>query len=190
MTCEVGCCSPPHIARLGKDPRAASCSRVPKGPGGNSAFLAEHFENRVGFWGISPSYALVGEPETNSVVERLFRTPKEQIIRGRIFQTIDEAREAVRDFAARYNAEWLIEKNGYLSPLDARGAGLATNLRRTAQCNRVSWEPGLLQRRRRSTDHRGNRRGRHSIPNPFIQQVPDIHQTTRRLATLQEIAQT
>jgi hypothetical protein len=135
MTCEVGCCSPPHIARLGKDPRAASCSRVPKGPGGNSAFLAEHFENRVGFWGISPSYALVGEPETNGVVERLFRTPKEQIIRGRFFQTIDEAREAVRDFAARYNAEWLIEKNSYLSPLDARGAGLATNLRRTAQCN-------------------------------------------------------
>ena len=31
-------------------------------------------------------------------------------------------RNAVRDFAARYNAEWLIEKNGYLSPLDARAA--------------------------------------------------------------------
>jgi hypothetical protein len=35
----------------------------------------------------------------------------------------------VRDFAARYNAEWLIEKNGYLSPLDARAARLDTSLR-------------------------------------------------------------
>jgi hypothetical protein len=34
--------------------------------------------------------------------------------------TIDELREAVRDFAACYNAEWLIEKNGDLSSLDAR----------------------------------------------------------------------
>jgi hypothetical protein len=34
--------------------------------------------------------------------------------------TIDELREAVRNFAARYNAEWLIEKNSDLSSLDAR----------------------------------------------------------------------
>ena len=31
-----------------------------------------------------------------------------------------------------YNAERLIEKNGYLSPLDARAAHLDTNLRRAA----------------------------------------------------------
>jgi hypothetical protein len=29
-------------------------------------------------------------------------------------------RDAVRDFAARYNAAWLVEKNGDLNPLDAR----------------------------------------------------------------------
>jgi hypothetical protein len=46
--------------------------------------------------------------------------------------TIDELREAVRDFTARYNAEWLIEKNGDLSSLDARAAHLDTNLRRAA----------------------------------------------------------
>jgi transposase InsO family protein len=97
-----------------------------------SAFMADHFQNQVRFWGISPSYAFVAEPETNGVIERLFRTLKEQIIHGRVFQTIDELRDAVRDFAARYNAEWLIEKNGYLSPLDARAAHLDTNLRRAA----------------------------------------------------------
>ena len=57
---------------------------------------------------------------------------KEQIVHGRVFQTIDEVRDAVRAFAARYNAEWLIEKNGYLSPRDARAARLDTNLRRAA----------------------------------------------------------
>jgi transposase InsO family protein len=68
----------------------------------------------------------------NGVIERLFRTLKEQIIHGRVFQTIEEVREAVRDFVARYNAEWLIEKNGFRSPLDTRAARLDTNLRRAA----------------------------------------------------------
>jgi len=97
-----------------------------------SNFMADHFQKQAKFWGISPSYAFVAEPETNGVIERFFRTMKEQAIQGRIFQTIDEVREAVRAFAARYNAEWLIEKNGYLSPLDARAACLDTNLRRAA----------------------------------------------------------
>lgn len=97
-----------------------------------SNFMAEHFQKQARFWGISPSYAFVGEPETNGVIERLFRTLKEQIIHGRVFQTIDEVRDAVRDFAARYNAEWLIEKNGHRSPLEARAAWLDTNLRRAA----------------------------------------------------------
>jgi hypothetical protein len=30
--------------------------------------------------------------------------------------TIDELRDAVRDFADRYNAGWLVEKHGYSAP--------------------------------------------------------------------------
>jgi putative transposase len=97
-----------------------------------SNFMADHFQKQARFWGISPSYAFVGEPETNGVIERLFRTLKEQAIHGRVLQTIDEVRHAVRAFAERYNAEWLIEKNGFRSPLDARAAWLDTNLRRAA----------------------------------------------------------
>ena len=73
-------------------------------------------------WGITPSYAFVGEPEKNGVIERFFRTLKEQIVHGRIYQSIDDVRHAVRTFVARYNAEWLIEKNGLRSPNDARTA--------------------------------------------------------------------
>jgi len=97
-----------------------------------SNFMADHFQKQVRFWGISPSYAFVGEPETNGVIERFFRTLKEKAIHGRVFQTIDKVRDAVRDFAARYNAMGLIEKNGYLSPLDVRAARLDTTLRRAA----------------------------------------------------------
>ena len=41
---------------------------------------------------------------------------------GRIYQTIDDVRDAVRAFVTRYNAEWLIEKNGHASPNHARAA--------------------------------------------------------------------
>ena len=87
-----------------------------------SAFMANHFQNQRRFWGMTPSYAFVGEPETNGVAERFCRTLKEQIIHGRIYQTIGDVRAAVHDFVTRYNASWLLEKNGFMSPADARSA--------------------------------------------------------------------
>ena len=68
----------------------------------------------------------------NGVIERLFRTLKEQVVHGRIFQTIDEVRNAVRAFVARYNAEWLIEKNGHRSPAHMRGVWQEEIFRRAA----------------------------------------------------------
>jgi putative transposase len=81
-----------------------------------SCFMAEDFQTQIRAWGMTPSYAFVRQPETNGVIERFFRTLKEQVVHGRVFQTLDEVRDAVRAFIARYNAEWLIEKNGHLSP--------------------------------------------------------------------------
>ena len=111
-----------------------------------SQSIADDVRKQARSWGISPSYALVGEPETNGGIETFFRTLKKQAIHGRVFQTIDQARDAVRDFAARYNAARLIEKNGPLSPLAARAAWLDTNLSRAASCSPVSKEPGAVQR--------------------------------------------
>jgi len=85
-----------------------------------SCFLAEDFQRQIRAWGVTPSYAFVGEPATNGVVERFFRTLKEQIVHGRVHETIEDVRDAVRDFIARYNAEWLVEKNGSLSPFALR----------------------------------------------------------------------
>jgi len=81
-----------------------------------SCFMAEDFQNQTRAWSMTPSFAFVGEPQTNGVVERFFRTLKEKVIHGRVFETLEDLRDAVRAFIARYNAQWLFEKNGHLSP--------------------------------------------------------------------------
>jgi putative transposase len=97
-----------------------------------SAFMPDVFQKQIAFWGMAPSHAFVGQPETNGVIERLFRTLKEQVVHGRIFQTIGEVRDAVRAFVARYNAEWLIEENGHRSPDAMRAAWHDQTFRRAA----------------------------------------------------------
>ena len=100
--------------------------------GGGSAFLADDFHRQVKAWGMTLSYAFVGQPETNGVIERLFRTFKEQVVYGRIFQTIEEVRDAVRAFARRYDTEWLVEKNGHASPAAARERWINATLQMAA----------------------------------------------------------
>jgi len=85
-----------------------------------NVYTSEHFTNQVKTWGFAPSYAYVSEPETNGVVERFFRTLKEQTIYGCVFKNLEEVRRAVAVFVELYNDQWLIEKNGYRSPLQAR----------------------------------------------------------------------
>ena len=78
--------------------------------------------HQIKFWGIRRPYAFVEQPQTNGVAERFNRTLKEQIIHGRIYRNIAELRNAVRGFVEQYNAQWIVEKNGYLSPAQARQA--------------------------------------------------------------------
>jgi len=54
------------------------------------------------------------------VVERFFRTLKEQIIYGRLYETVADLRTAVDKFAELYNAVWRIERMGFLIPKQAR----------------------------------------------------------------------
>ena len=46
--------------------------------------------------------------------ERFNRTLKAQIIHGRIYRNIADLPNAVRGFVEQYNAQWIVEKNGYL----------------------------------------------------------------------------
>jgi transposase InsO family protein len=85
-----------------------------------SQYLSDHFVNQVRFWGIKPCFAFVEQPQTNGVVERFNRTLKEQAIYGKVLRNIEEVRRAVGKFVEDYNAEWRVEKNGFVSPRRAR----------------------------------------------------------------------
>jgi transposase InsO family protein len=85
-------------------------------------YTADDFLNPVKFWGITPSFAFVAEPQTNGVAERFNRTLKEQVIQARLFCNLEEVRQAVTAFRDRYNRHWRLEKLGFMSPFEARQA--------------------------------------------------------------------
>lgn len=105
-----------QYGHVGRDAARGLALRMDNG----TQYLSDHFQNQVKHWGIAPSFAFLEQPQTNGVAERFFRTLKEQVIYGRIFQTLEEVRQAVGEFVERYNREWRIEKNGFLSPLKMR----------------------------------------------------------------------
>jgi transposase InsO family protein len=85
-----------------------------------SQYISDDFRDQIRFWGVTPSYAFVAEPQTNGVAERFNRTMKEQAIHGRIFKNLEEVRAAAIAFRDRYNRDWRLEKLGFKSPLEAR----------------------------------------------------------------------
>jgi len=105
-----------QFGHVGQDAARGLAIRMDHG----SQYLSDHFQNQIKFWGIAPSFAFLEQPQTNGVAERFFRTLKEQVVYGRVFRTIAEVRQAVEEFVERYNRQWLVEKNGFLSPIEMR----------------------------------------------------------------------
>ena len=103
---------------LGGTPRAARGIELRHDHG--SQYLTDFFQSNARFHGFVPSFALLGEPETNGVLERFHRTLKEQIIHGRTYQNIAQLRAALAAFVHTYNHHWLLEKLHYQSPIQAR----------------------------------------------------------------------
>jgi transposase InsO family protein len=85
-----------------------------------SQYLTDFFQGQSRYHGFTPSFAFVGEPETNGVVERFNRTLKEQIIHGRTYHNRAELAATVATFVETYNRDWRLEKLRYQSPLEAR----------------------------------------------------------------------
>ena len=87
---------------------------------GGSCFRSHHYQAEIDHLSIERSPAYHYEPETNGVVEKFIQTLKEQLLWIERFETLEELRAAVRAFTRTYNREWLIERLGYRSPLEAR----------------------------------------------------------------------
>jgi putative transposase len=89
---------------------------------GGSCFRSAHYQAEIDHLGIDRSPAFHYEPETNGVVEKFIQTLKEQVLWIERFDTLEQLRARVRQFAADYNEHWLLKRHGYRTPRQARDA--------------------------------------------------------------------
>lgn len=75
-------------------------------------------------WGLDHTYAPVGRPTGNAVVERLIRTLKEEVIWLRDWDTVDQVREAVAAWVVRYNERRPHQALNYKTPAEYRAEHL------------------------------------------------------------------
>lgn len=85
-----------------------------------SNYMSNNFQNEIAFLGIEASPSFVREPEGNGVAERFIRTLKENLLWVRDFETIEELRLALIDFARWYNDNWLVARHRYKTPAQIR----------------------------------------------------------------------
>ncbi len=85
-----------------------------------SNYMSGDFQDEIECLGIEASPSFVRQPEGNGVAERFIRTLKENLLWVRTFDTIEELRAALVEFAARYNETWLVARHGYRTPAQVR----------------------------------------------------------------------
>jgi len=100
--------------RLGSVERAVACGLALRYDGG-PCFRAAHYQA-----GIARSPAYHYEPETNGCVEKFIQTLKEQGLWTERFDTLEQLRARIRQFAHDFNEHWLLERHGYTTPAQAR----------------------------------------------------------------------
>ena len=87
---------------------------------GGSCFRSAHYQAEIDHLAIDRSPAFHYEPETNGVVEKFIQTLKEQVLWIEQFDTLEQLRARIRQFAHDYNQHWLLERHGYRTPRQAR----------------------------------------------------------------------
>lgn len=75
-------------------------------------------------WNLEHTFAPVGRPTGNAVVERLIRTMKEEVVWLRDWNSAAELREALQAWMARYNTERPHQALGWLTPAEYRAQRL------------------------------------------------------------------
>ena len=81
-----------------------------------SQYMSDAFQKELKFLGIESSPAFVRAPEGNGCAERFIRTLKENLLWVRTFDTTEDLRQALLTFRETYNATWLIERHGFITP--------------------------------------------------------------------------
>jgi putative transposase len=123
-----------HVAKIGDRYAAAQAvgvatvfgavaAGIARGVALRSAFMADHFQNQIKFWGMpraSPSSPSRNQRRARTLLPNLQGT-------GRLWPYLPDHRRcpraAVSEFFQRYNAQWLIAKNGLRSPRQTHSLG-------------------------------------------------------------------
>ena len=85
-----------------------------------SQYTARAFQADIRYAGLESTPAFVGEPECNGVIERFFRTLREQCLWVHCFENIEEAQEIIGEFVRCYNEEWIMHRLKFKTPIQAR----------------------------------------------------------------------
>jgi transposase InsO family protein len=85
-----------------------------------SQYTSDAFQGELRFLGATSSPAFVRSPEGNGCIERFIRTLKEQLLWVRTFRNVEELRLALLEWRRVYNEQWLVERHGHLTPVQAR----------------------------------------------------------------------
>ena len=85
-----------------------------------SQYMADDFQDELEFLGMTASPSFVREPQGNGCAERFIRTLKENLLWVRVFETVEQLRQALLEFKKNYNEKWIIQRLGYQTPAQAR----------------------------------------------------------------------
>lgn len=85
-----------------------------------SIFLARRFMAETKFFGIQQRFIPPRAPENNGMIERFFRTIKEECVWQQSFESFAQAEKAITEWIKFYNAERIHSALGYKSPMEFR----------------------------------------------------------------------
>ena len=83
-----------------------------------SQYTSDYFMDSMDHLGIDISFSWAHSPECNGIIERFHRTIQEQLFDLFEFENLDEAIAGIGEFIEKYNNFWILERHGYLSPLE------------------------------------------------------------------------
>ena len=103
---------------VGKDMGDGIAVRHDWGP----QYIARDFKEELKFLKLGNSPAFVHQPQTNGVIERFFKTLKNECLWIENIRDVEHAREVVGEWVETYNTQWLIERHGHSTPREGRQA--------------------------------------------------------------------
>ena len=87
-------------------------------------FLSRRFRSACKFYGLRQEFVTPYTPEQNGVIERFFRSLKEECVWQRVFKSFEEAKRAVKGWIEWYNEGRPHQSLGYMSPVQYRAQKL------------------------------------------------------------------